>query len=291
MYFPFGKIRRIATIAACLFYKTTKRQNVRSVKIKNQSFTLLEIVFTITIIGILLAICLPIMSAIKLSAQKVKDVSNLQTVAAAWRECVINRGWVIEGADNRYVTNFARQMAGQGKSNASDMVLNDPHVYISSGDKYASKVQGGEGVAVTTETISCLKNDVVDYTFCYTPTTNCIVTDEYLFSYCLMLNLPAYVSQDTTPLAFTRGLNKNGKWDEKIGLYSNKGGYVVYCDGHVTWFDNDNPAKFLHWNGQEYTTDIRQAVPNCVRITCTNDISKIKTDYRIENAPAVAEIF
>jgi hypothetical protein len=58
----------------------------------------LEIVFTITIIGILLAICLPVMSSIKLSVQKVKDVFNLQKIAAAWRECTINRGWVIFGA-------------------------------------------------------------------------------------------------------------------------------------------------------------------------------------------------
>ncbi|MDR0740914.1 MAG: hypothetical protein LBF34_04370 [Puniceicoccales bacterium] len=53
---------------------------------------MLEIVFIITIIGILLAICLPVMSSIKLSARKLKDVSNLQTVAAVWRKTVINRG-------------------------------------------------------------------------------------------------------------------------------------------------------------------------------------------------------
>jgi prepilin-type processing-associated H-X9-DG protein len=38
----------------------------------------------------------------------------------------------------------------------------------------------------------------------------------------------------TTPLAFTRGLKIDGTWDEKYGLYGSKGGYVVFCDGHVT---------------------------------------------------------
>jgi hypothetical protein len=45
----------------------------------------------------LLAIFMPVMSSVKLAAQKVKDVSNLQAIAAAWRECVINRGWVVDG--------------------------------------------------------------------------------------------------------------------------------------------------------------------------------------------------
>ncbi|MDR2372177.1 MAG: type II secretion system GspH family protein [Puniceicoccales bacterium] len=117
----------------------TKRQ---SVKIKNKSFTLLEIVFTITIIGILLAICLPVMGAIKLSARKVKDVSDLQKIAATWREYTINRG------------NTMNIMQGSSWS-----------------------------------------------------------------------------------------------WTD-----------------YGTWFDGNKPAKFLHWNGEEYTTDIRKAVPNVAEI-------------------------
>ncbi|MDR2372409.1 MAG: type II secretion system GspH family protein [Puniceicoccales bacterium] len=58
-------------------YADESNGKAANVKLKNKkSFTLLEVVFTITIIGILLAICLPVMSAIKLSAQKLKDQSN-----------------------------------------------------------------------------------------------------------------------------------------------------------------------------------------------------------------------
>ncbi|MDR1907111.1 MAG: prepilin-type N-terminal cleavage/methylation domain-containing protein [Puniceicoccales bacterium] len=134
---------------------------------KRKSFTLVEIVFTVSIIGILLAILLPAMSAIKLSAKKVKDVSNLKKIAEAWRECAINRGWTVDGVDARFATSFARQLAGHGKTSTSDMVLNDPYVYLSPNDKYASKVQGNEGLKITTEAINYLKNDVVEYTHCY----------------------------------------------------------------------------------------------------------------------------
>jgi hypothetical protein len=88
----------------------------------------------------------------------------------------------------------------------------------------------------------------------------------FFFSYCTIGNLDGSVPLATTPLAFTRGLKTDGTWDGKYGLYGTKGGYVVFCDGHTVWFDGSRPAKFLHWNQQEYTTDIRFAVPNVTKI-------------------------
>jgi competence protein ComGC len=83
---------------------------------KKKSFTLLEIVFTIVIIGILLAIFLPVMSAVKLAAQKVKDQSNLKTIAEAWKEYTINRGILmdIEGEGSDYGIWFAFSWGGRG---------------------------------------------------------------------------------------------------------------------------------------------------------------------------------
>ncbi|MDR1590579.1 MAG: prepilin-type N-terminal cleavage/methylation domain-containing protein [Puniceicoccales bacterium] len=246
------------------------------VKSKSESFTLVEIVFTIAIIGILLAILLPAMSAIKLSAQKVKDQSNLQKIAEAWRECVINRGWVIDGKEpggEQRISVFADQLGGRGKTSASDIVLNDPYVYVSPGDKYASKI--------VRESVSQFVDGEVTWTgLCSGEgiVTNFMIYDGYILSYCLVMNLPAYAPLNTTPFGFTRGLREDGKWDEKAGLYGSKGGYVVFCDGHISWFDGSKPAKFLKWNGQGYTNDIREAVPNSAFITCGND--GVETDYR-----------
>ncbi|MDR2813017.1 MAG: hypothetical protein LBB05_04530, partial [Puniceicoccales bacterium] len=83
---------------------------------------------------------------------------------------------------------------------------------------------------------------------------------------------------ETTPFGFTRGLREDGKWDEKAGLYGSKGGYVIYCDGHVTWFDGSKPAKFLKWDQSGYTNDIREAVPSSSWITCGNPGTK--TNYK-----------
>jgi hypothetical protein len=112
-----------------------------------------------------------------------------------------------------------------------------------------------------------------------------MIVSDTILSYCFVISSLDGAPPGTTPLGFTRGLNKKGKWDEKAGLYGSKGGCVVYCDGHTAWFDGSKPAKFLKWDQSGYTSDIREAVPNSVWITCGND--QIKIDYKSENAPAV----
>jgi prepilin-type processing-associated H-X9-DG protein len=214
------------------------------------------------------------MSAIKLSAKKVKDVSNLKKIAEAWRECAINRGWVIDGENGKSITRFVEQLAGRDKTNISDIVLGDPNVYISPDDKYASKVR--------TEAICYFVNGTLCYIggnqFWLYPITNFMTNNNYLISYCLALNLPTNIPLDTTPLGFTRGLRIDGKWDKDCGLYGSKGGYVVYCDGHVTWFDGDKPARFLKWDRSGYTSDVRETIPNTASFACGND--KTNSNYK-----------
>ncbi|MDR1906712.1 MAG: hypothetical protein LBQ03_00605, partial [Puniceicoccales bacterium] len=235
------------------------------------------IVFTVSIIGILLAILLPAMSAIKLSAKKVKDVSNLKKIAEAWKECVVNRGRTIDSRDWRkisgYISLVMERLAGDGETSTSDMVLNDPYIYISPGDKYAGKI---------TKDIICYFNGTnISEAGWHNGVSNFMCTNVPLISYCLVTGLSANVPLDTTPFGFTRGLREDGKWDEKAGLYGSKGGYVVYCDGHVTWFNGSKPAQFLKWDKSGYTFDIRQAVPNSTWITCGNPGTK--TNYRSDD--------
>jgi prepilin-type processing-associated H-X9-DG protein len=240
-----------------------------------KSFTLVEIVFTISIIGILLAILLPAMSAIKLSAQKVKDVSNLKKIAEAWKEYTIDRGNIMNlqdaspgGEYSDYGMWFALYLAGAIQNPyqfyPSKSVLNDPSVYISPGDKYASNAistyiaRGSDNTEGSDLMFNFGLSDARSNDF--------DLVRNHFFSYCTIGNLNGSVPLSTTPLAFTRGLKSDGTWDEKYGLYGTKGGYVVFCDGHVTWFDGSKPVKFFHWNGEKYTTDIRQAVPDVAKI-------------------------
>jgi prepilin-type processing-associated H-X9-DG protein len=152
------------------------------------------------------------------------------------------------------------------------MVLNDPHVWVSPGDKYASKIvkesvcyfdsSEGKVVAVGNTWSGGLPFSSVN--------NSLFSSDHYVLSYCFIAHGPiSNIPLNTTPLAFTRGLCTDGTWDEQAGLYGSKGGYVVFCDGHVTWFDGSKPARFLRWEDQlSYTSDIREAVPLKSGITC-----------------------
>jgi prepilin-type processing-associated H-X9-DG protein len=234
---------------------------------KGKSFTLVEIIFTISIVGILFAILLPAMSAIKLSAKKVKDMSNLKKIAEAWQECAINRGWTFgegNGEGDFWALENVEQLAGAERTSASDMVLNDPHVWVSPGDKYASKI--------VKETI-CQFNDgekkVVASDEAFSKANSNLFSETFLLSYCFIAHGPfADILLESTPLAFTRGLCTDGTWDAEAGLYGSQGGYVAFCDGHVTWFDGDKPARFLRWDQSGYTSDIREAVPRNSEISC-----------------------
>jgi type II secretory pathway pseudopilin PulG len=119
--------------------------NAEKGKSKSRSFTLLEIVFTIVIIGILLAIFLPVMSSIKLAAQKVKDQSNLKTIAGAWKTYHVERGfgtpWV-DGNAMQIIMYYAGSVDTIRKSSLDRVVITEPCVYISSADRYASPIIG-----------------------------------------------------------------------------------------------------------------------------------------------------
>jgi prepilin-type processing-associated H-X9-DG protein len=166
-------------------------------------------------------------------------------------------------------------LAGYKQTDLSGVILNDANVYLSPGDKYASKPRY--------DTLTYFDNYWgIAYRGTYTNVSN-FMTDSptQQISYCFVLRLPTTAPLDTTPLGFTRGLREDGKWDEKAGLYGSKGGYVVYADGHVTWFDGSKPAKFLKWDKSGYTSDIRQAVPSSTWITCGNE--KTRMDYKSED--------
>jgi prepilin-type processing-associated H-X9-DG protein len=163
---------------------------------------------------------------------------------------------------------FVHYLSGDngGWQGQEKCILNDPNVYVSPGDKYASKV--------LKEVITVAPEDGANPRYVYFDPYGGIQNDitgsgAISFSYCLICGFSSLPSTSlaTVPLAFTRGLKANGKWHSKYGLYGDKGGYVVFCDGHVSWFDGGKPAKFLKWNQSGYSTDIRDAVPNSAFIS------------------------
>jgi prepilin-type N-terminal cleavage/methylation domain-containing protein len=235
------------------------------------AFTLIEIITVIAIIAVLLKIVLSAYAGIRQSAQKIDDSSHLKKIAAAWQEVAVERKKTSPFSDIKefflYLASSGRNVPdGEiGNMKVGDLLLSDLSVYISSGDKYATKKYEIPYITFNSDgTFANREDDPFG-----SGSHNDIFGDHgALISYCFVTNLPGSVPLDTTPLGFSRGLTRQGLWDEKAGLYGSKGGYIVYADGHLKWFDGDKPVKLLKWDQSGYTSNILEAVPPESFITC-----------------------
>ncbi len=70
----------------------------------------------------------------------------------------------------------------------------------------------------------------------------------------------------TTPVAWTRGLTPEGRWQphgsERAGVYGDEGGFIVFLDGHVE-FHRDlarDGGQLVAQSDGRRTADIREAV-------------------------------
>jgi prepilin-type processing-associated H-X9-DG protein len=70
----------------------------------------------------------------------------------------------------------------------------------------------------------------------------------------------------TTPIAWTRGLQTSGKWQDfkgqRPGIYGSEGGYIVFLDGHVEFFSDlsQDGGRLVHFENGSRTANIREAV-------------------------------
>lgn len=67
----------------------------------------------------------------------------------------------------------------------------------------------------------------------------------------------------STPVMWTRGLKEDGTWDINISPFDMKGGYILYVDGRVRWFDDLNSeegGKLFKYGTRERTNNIAEAV-------------------------------
>ncbi|MDR1591178.1 MAG: hypothetical protein LBR92_04280 [Puniceicoccales bacterium] len=112
------------------------------------------------------------------------------------------------------------------ESSLERALIMDPHVYISSTDRYASPVSG-ESIA---RYLSLIDNPDSSVPNPIGVTSNFLTDgDGEVLSYCLIGGLSDNIYLETTPIAFTRGLKENGLWDEKAGLYGFRGGICGFC--------------------------------------------------------------
>ncbi|MDR1413668.1 MAG: type II secretion system GspH family protein [Puniceicoccales bacterium] len=217
---------------------------------KKNAFTLIEMLTVISIIGILAAILMPIIGNAIGEAKKLKVSKGLQQIAMAYASLSL-KGFARElnGCEN------AAQWAGVFSKYEE---MNTASMFIA-GDDYLVETERNP----LPKTIGLVKNG----TWQMNPEF-----ENFPLSVVVIAGILGQSKAETTPIAYTRGLDSStGKWrsarGKDGGIYGEKGGFIVFLDGHVEFFTNliDEQNMLVNYYTGEKTSKISEAVNSGAR--------------------------
>lgn len=212
-------------------------------------FTLIELLTVIAIIGILAALIFPTVGKVRETAQRTVDANNLREIVKAA---------TIYAADNNdrlpdpaviLTQNPQPVTGGQGPFLwagilAQRGILTDPTFYFAKNDP---QFNGTYPAAI----VSPGNRSMLDPGF----VTNRVLSFEFVGGL-RMSDAPS------TPVAFTRGLQATGTWNEANGAYKDVGGHIAFLGGNVQFFPNVNEAATqLTLNNGRKGASLLQALP------------------------------
>jgi len=209
-------------------------------------FTLIELLTVIAIIGILAAIFIPTIGAVREKAQRAVDANNLREIAKA--------AMIYAGDNNDRLPDpqaLAATITGTSAVYrwpgilAKNHILTDPAFYYAKNDPLFSGTVPDAIVSPADSTRRTL-----DAGF-----AGSVLAWEFVGG--LRMGDPA-----ATPIAYTRGLQPSGAWDATSGVYKDVGGFVAYLGGNVAFHPHTTDLFVSNAGTGARVSDIRQAVPN-----------------------------
>jgi prepilin-type N-terminal cleavage/methylation domain-containing protein/prepilin-type processing-associated H-X9-DG protein len=190
-------------------------------------FTLIELLTVIAIIGILAAILIPTVGAVKKKASMITSVSNLKQIATGYAN-FSNAGSRTRVIKDNGVGNFVAENPGAWAEIISQYGdFNDAGVYFISSDPLVTEL----------ETIPKV---ILDGSFAPTAEWTTASTAGAI-SYEMAAGFNVNAPTSTMPLVWTRGFDDgSGTWpntDEDV-IWTGDGGHIAFLDGHVEFFNN-----------------------------------------------------
>ena len=159
----------------------------------------------------------------------------------------IGRASLIYAADHQEKLPVAEDIWGHAAELARGGGLNDASIWLADGDPAAA------GSRSRSETVLVPESKEVDSRFLELKPSWAVPLGE------LSASMP-----HTMPVAWTRGLRRDGTWASH-SPYGGEGGYVVFLAGNVRFY-RDLTGKLERFDGTGTTSDILEALPPGVRI-------------------------
>jgi prepilin-type N-terminal cleavage/methylation domain-containing protein/prepilin-type processing-associated H-X9-DG protein len=197
-------------------------------------FTLIELLTVIAIIGILAAILIPAVGAVRKKASQATSSSNLRQIALAYNNFSTSGGrtrTIKEGGyDPSSAPTSANDMQEWALVLAQGAELIDASIYIIDSDPFLSS-----GAAPDTLP-QIVGTRIADGSF--EANSDWTSAPEEIIGYAGVVGMSGNANGSTTPLLWTKGLQSSGFWDPSENPWGNDGGHIVFMDGHVTFYDN-----------------------------------------------------
>lgn len=215
----------------------------------SSGFTLIELLTVIAIIGILAALIFPTVGKVRETAQRTVDANNLREIVKAATIYAADNNDRLPDPAILLTQNPPPVTGGQGPFLwagilAQRGILTDPTFYFAKNDP---QFNGTYPTAI----VSPGNRSVLDPGF----VTNRVLSFEFVGGL-RMSDAPS------TPVAFTRGLQATGTWNEANGTYKDVGGHIAFLGGNVQFFPNVNEAATqLTLNNGRKGVSLLQALP------------------------------
>ncbi|MEM1222648.1 MAG: prepilin-type N-terminal cleavage/methylation domain-containing protein [Verrucomicrobiota bacterium] len=187
-------------------------------------FTLIELLTVIAIIGILAAILIPAVGGVKIQAAKSVSSSNLKQIFIGHQNFQTDGSRSRSMANGNWSTNnpnqannpgdFAKVLAWYAELNAAELY------YINSADDVSTLASIPKVILEGTGNNRTVSSDFNN-------------SAENVISYNMARISPNAPS--TAPLAWTKGLDNNGTWDDE-SPWLGKGGHILYAAGNVEFY-------------------------------------------------------
>ncbi len=214
------------------------------------AFTLIELLTVIAIIGILAAIIIPTVGAVREKAQRAVDGNNLREIIKAAQ---------IYAGDNNDRLPDPRTIPAATMTSASpallwpgiiarNNILTDPTFYFSKSDAFFAGVYPISIINTTDTTKRTLDASLSNKSLAWEFASGIKMSDGA-----------------AVPVAWTRGLQTNGSWSLTSGTYKDVGGYIGFLGGNVAFYNtagaNAAAGIFTSNNSARKTNNIQQAIP------------------------------